>query len=84
MSLGKEILKSLGRILFVLLALVVVARNALAPLTSRAIVGWLEQQGLDAILANVDYDIYNGRFALAGLEADDGGQRAPTRGASPK
>ena len=73
MQAGKTILKIVAWTLAALILLLLIGRLAMAPLVKSAIVGWFEQQGLEAQVEDLAFDLGEGEAVLTGLAANAGG-----------
>ena len=70
-----KIIKILAWTLAVLLSIALLARLLLAPLVSGAIVDWFEQQGLEAQVEDLSFELREGRVSLTGLAASGDAQQ---------
>ena len=70
----RKFLKYTGWTVIVLVLLGLVARLALAPAGVAAIKHWFEQQGLEAEVTDISFDLGNGNLILSGLRADAAGE----------
>jgi len=66
MKKSKKILWILG----IVLALFVAARLSLPSLVEYSIVNWFEQQGMQAKVEEIHFDLSNGKFAIGGITAN--------------
>ena len=69
MSKSRFVLKFIGWTLAALLALVVIVRLSLAPLVSGAIVGFFADQGVEARIDDLSFELADGKATLGGLSA---------------
>jgi len=65
----RKILKYCAWTVAALLVIAVISRLALAPVSSAAISYWFEQQGIQASIEDISFDLANGELTLSGLQA---------------